>query len=105
MFISGGENVYPAEIEAALHECPGVGHVAVIGVPSARWGEVGCAFLEARPGQEVAAEGVRRFLDGRLARYKLPKRIEILSELPRTASGKIDKVALKALPMHTGSSA
>ncbi len=99
MYISGGENVYPAEIEAALHDCPGVAHAAVIGIPDARWGEVGRAFLEARPGERVAPESIRAHLDGRLARYKLPKRIDVLAELPRTASGKIDKVALKGLPL------
>jgi len=100
MYISGGENVYPAEIEAALHACPGVAHAAVIGVPDSRWGEIGYAFLEARPGEGIGPDRVRSFLDGRLARYKLPKRIEILAELPRTASGKIDKVALKSLSIH-----
>ena len=97
MFISGGENVYPAEIEAVIHECPGVAHAAVIGIPHPRWGEVGRAFIEARPGETLDVDAIRTFLDGRLARFKLPKEIVVLAELPRTASGKLDKPALKLL--------
>jgi fatty-acyl-CoA synthase len=95
MYKSGGENVYPAEVEAILQEHPAVAHAAVIGVLDPKWGEVGVAFVEARPGAAVEADAVRGFLDGRLARFKHPKRI-VIGELPRTASGKIDKVALRA---------
>ncbi|MEZ4320240.1 MAG: long-chain fatty acid--CoA ligase [Myxococcota bacterium] len=97
MFISGGENVYPAEIEAVIHACPGVAHAAVIGVPHPRWGEVGRAFVEPRPGESVDADAVRAWLDGRLARFKVPKDIIVMPELPRTASGKLDKPAMKRL--------
>jgi len=95
MFISGGENVYPAEIEAAIHAHPAVAHAAVIGVPHPRWGEVGHAFVEPRPGASLDADVLKGFLDGRLARFKLPKTYTVMTELPRTASGKIDKVSLK----------
>jgi fatty-acyl-CoA synthase len=95
MFISGGENVYPAEIEAVIYEHPGVANVAVIGVPHPRWGEVGHAFVEPRPGSAVEADDLKGFLDGRLARFKLPKAYTVMPALPRTASGKIDKVSLK----------
>ena len=95
MFISGGENVYPAEIEAVIYEHPGVANVAVIGVPHARWGEVGHAFVEPRPGSAVEADDLKGFLDGKLARFKLPKAYTVMPALPRTASGKIDKVSLK----------
>jgi len=94
MFISGGENVYPAEIEAAILDHEDVAMAAVIGVPDARWGEVGRAFVQPRPGRTLDPEGVRGFLGGRLARFKLPKQIIILDELPRTGSGKLDKQAL-----------
>ncbi|HMV66063.1 MAG TPA: long-chain fatty acid--CoA ligase [Myxococcota bacterium] len=94
MFISGGENVYPAEVEAAIQDCPGVALAAVVGVPHALWGEVGHAFLQAQPGADVDADAVRAFLDGRLARYKIPKVYTLLPELPRTGSGKIDKQLL-----------
>lgn len=95
MYISGGENVYPAEIEAVIHSHPAVAHAAVIGIPDARWGEVGHAFVETRPGAAVDAEGLKAFLDGKLARFKLPKAFTVMDALPRTASGKIDKVSLK----------
>jgi fatty-acyl-CoA synthase len=95
MYISGGENVYPAEVEAAIHAHPAVAHAAVIGVPDERWGEVGHAFVEARPGSALEASDLKCFLDDKLARFKLPKKIFVLPVLPRTASGKIDKVALR----------
>jgi fatty-acyl-CoA synthase len=97
MYKSGGENVYPPEVEAVIAELPGVALVAVIGVPDARWGEVGRAFVEPQPGVQLDAEAVRGFCDGRLARFKLPKSVHILEMLPRTASGKIDRVALREM--------
>lgn len=98
MYKSGGENVYPAEVEAALQQCPGVAQVAVVGVPDARWGEVGRAFVEADPGVTLVEAELRAFLDGKLARFKLPK-LYTFEALPRTGSGKIDKVALRARPL------
>jgi fatty-acyl-CoA synthase len=93
MFISGGENVYPAEVEAALLVHPAVRQVAVVGVADERWGEVGRAFIEAAPGEVAESESLRAFLNGRLARYKIPRSF-VVGPLPRTASGKIDKKAL-----------
>lgn len=99
MFISGGENVYPAEVEAALLRCPGVREAAVVGVPDARWGEVGAAFVtvdEAGPGDPgERGEAIRVALQALLARFKIPKTVTICPSLPRTASGKIDKVTLR----------
>ncbi len=95
MYKSGGENVYPAEVEAVILTCPGVAQVAVIGVPDVRWGEVGVAFVEPQPGQALEAGQVSAFLDGKLARFKLPKKVVLLESLPRIGSGKIDKQALK----------
>jgi len=94
MYKSGGENVYPAEVEQVIAGCPGVGQVAVVGVPDARWGEVGHAFVEPSPGAALDAARVLQWLDGRLARFKIPKRVTVLDTLPRTGSGKIDKPAL-----------
>ena len=94
MFISGGENVYPAEIEQVLLSAPGVGQVAVVGVPDARWGEVGHAFVEPEPGHSLDEAQLRDFLHGKLARFKQPKHYTLADALPRTASGKIDKNAL-----------
>ena len=97
MYKSGGENVYPPEVEAAIAEVEGVAQVCVLGVPDARWGEVGLAFVEPSPGRVVTVEQVRASLEGRLARFKIPKHIRILPLLPKTASGKIDRTALKTL--------
>ncbi len=94
MFISGGENVYPAEVEAVIADCPGVALAAVVGIPDVRWGEVGVAYIEGRPGAELGTDAIRGFLAGRLAKFKQPKRIEVVAMLPRTGSGKIDKPAL-----------
>ena len=99
MFISGGENVYPAEVESALQACPGVALAAVVGVPDERWGEVGRAFVETAPGAQLDSASLRGFLDGRLARYKVPKHFTLTQALPRTGSGKLDKAALASLPL------
>ncbi len=97
MYKSGGENVYPAEVEMVISQFPSVAHAAVIGVPDDKWGEIGHAFVEARPGEVIDTVGLATFLQGRLARFKQPKRIVAMDALPRTASGKIDKVALKSV--------
>ncbi|WP_328345945.1 acyl-CoA synthetase [Micromonospora sp. NBC_00421] len=96
MIISGGENIYPAEIELLLGEIDGVVSAAVIGVPDDRWGEVPWAIVTVRQGATVDTDTVRAHLDGRLARYKLPKNVVVVDELPRTASGKVRKADLRA---------
>ncbi len=95
MIISGGVNVYPAEIEAALVQHPAVAEAAVVGMPDEKWGEVGIAFVVVRPGETLTAENVLRFLESRLARFKLPKEVVFLPELPRTAYGKVLKGELR----------
>jgi acyl-CoA synthetase (AMP-forming)/AMP-acid ligase II len=95
VIISGGENVYPAEVEAVLFEHPAVELCAVVGVPDPRWGEVPRAVVVPRPGADVAADEIREFLRARLAGYKVPKRVEFWDELPRTGSGKVHKVAVR----------
>ena len=92
MFISGGENVYPAEIESVLLAHPLVNEAAVVGVPHDTWGEVGRAFIVVEDG--YAEDELRAFLLERLAKYKLPRSIVILDALPLTAIGKIDKKLL-----------
>jgi fatty-acyl-CoA synthase len=96
MFISGGENVYPAEIEAVLHEHDAVTEAAVIGVPDERWGETGAAFL-ALGGEsgDVTTDAIQAFCRERLARYKVPTHVRFLDELPKGSSGKIDRQALR----------
>lgn len=96
MIISGGENIYPAEIENLLSDLDGVTGVAVIGVPDERWGEVPWAVVTLREGASVDTETVRSHLDGKLARYKLPKNVVVVDALPRTASGKVRKADLRA---------
>ena len=95
MYISGGENVYPAEVEQALHTYPAVAECAVIGVPDEQWGEVGRAFVVLRDGADADPESVLAHLGGRLARYKLPKSVVFLPELPHNASGKLIKSRLR----------
>ncbi|WP_181772495.1 o-succinylbenzoate--CoA ligase [Amycolatopsis pittospori] len=93
MFISGGENVYPAEVENVLYEHPAVAEAAVIGVPDHKWGEVGRAFVVLSG--DAGDDELRRFLLGRLAKYKVPVRFEFVERLPRTASGKVRKADLR----------
>ena len=99
MFISGGENVYPAEIESALMAHEKVLEAAVVGVPHETWGEVGRAFLVVDDGYDEA--DLQAFLDERLARYKLPRSIVLLDELPLTAIGKLDKKLLEKYEVAT----
>ena len=96
VIISGGENIYPAEVESALSAHPAVGEVALIGAPDEKWGEVAWAVVVPRHGQPLDPDALLGFVTERLARYKLPRRILVQCEpLPKTAAGKIDKQALK----------
>jgi acyl-CoA synthetase (AMP-forming)/AMP-acid ligase II len=98
MYISGGENIYPAEVENALLEVPGVRDAAVIGVPDPRWGEVGHAYVvvdEAGDGAGDGAAACAVELGRRLARYKVPKHIAVVDSLPRNATGKLQKHIIK----------
>ncbi|MDL4816252.1 acyl-CoA synthetase [Actinomadura opuntiae] len=99
MFISGGENVYPAEVEAAIFEHPAVAEAAVIGVPDRRWGEVGRAFVVTAPGAALDLDDLRAFLAGRLAKYKIPVYLDVVDDLPRTGSNKVQKGRLRDLPL------
>ncbi|MFK4102888.1 long-chain fatty acid--CoA ligase [Streptomyces sp. NPDC019531] len=95
MIISGGENVYPAEVERVLAAYPGVLEAAVIGVPDNKWGETVLAVLTCEPGTAPTVEDVRDFAGRHLARYKLPTKVLIAEQLPRNASGKLAKVELR----------
>lgn len=96
MYISGGENVYPAEVEAALAELLEVGECAVVGVPDERWGEVGRAYVIPAPGKTISAAAVIAHCTARLAKFKVPKTAVITDTIPRTSSGKVQKHLLKA---------
>jgi fatty-acyl-CoA synthase len=95
MYISGAENVYPAEIEHCLRSHPKVREVAVIGVPDEQWGEVGKAVIALNPGAIATADEVRAFCSGRIAKFKIPKYVEFVDALPKSESGKILKRALR----------
>ncbi|GHE61271.1 acid--CoA ligase [Camelimonas fluminis] len=97
MYISGGENVYPAEIENVLYGMPEIAELAVIGVPDDRWGEVGCAVVVPRPGQEVTIDAIRARCDGRLARFKQPVHLVEMESLPRNPTGKVLKFQLRKM--------
>jgi acyl-CoA synthetase (AMP-forming)/AMP-acid ligase II len=95
MIVSGGENVYPAEVENALYEHAAIAEVAVIGVPDERWGETPKAIAVLRPGYRATAEELMLFARTRLAKYKCPSSVEFIDALPRNASGKVLKKDLR----------
>lgn len=90
-----GEHVYPAEVENALYQLPQVAEAAVIGVPSAEWGEVGLAVLVLKPGQQIDPAAVIGHCIGRLAGFKLPQDIAVIDALPRNGTGKVLKRELR----------
>ncbi|MEE4537992.1 MAG: long-chain-fatty-acid--CoA ligase [Erythrobacter sp.] len=96
MIISGGENIYPAEVESAIYGHPSIAEVAVIGVPSTQWGEEVKACCVAKPGMEIEAGDVIAYARERIAAFKAPKSIDIIPEMPRNASGKILRRELRA---------
>ena len=89
MIISGGENVYPAEVEDAVYSHPAVDDVAVVGVPDEKWGEAIKAFVVVKEGVEVTADEIIDFTRTRIAKFKCPKTIDFIDVLPRNATGKI----------------
>lgn len=97
MFISGGENVYPAEIERVLNRHPAIAQLAVIGIPDAKWGEVGCAFVVFHPDRYVEPDDLRIWCRPFLAGYQCPKYFLPIEQLPLGASGKVDKITLQTL--------
>jgi fatty-acyl-CoA synthase len=96
MIISGGENIYPAEIENLLVTAPGLAECAVVGLPDERWGEVPVLAVVPRPGAELDLALLRAHYESRLARFKHPRRVVQLPALPKTALGKVQKPALVA---------
>jgi acyl-CoA synthetase (AMP-forming)/AMP-acid ligase II len=96
MIISGGMNIYPAEIEAALEHQPNILEAAVFGIPSEEWGETVHAIVVCRTGQTLTADEVVEHARAHLANYKIPRSVSFLPELPKTGSGKILKRELRA---------
>jgi fatty-acyl-CoA synthase len=97
MYISGGENVYPGEVEAAMIAHPAVAAVSVIGVRDPRWGEVGRAFVVPRDGATVDVNALLGWVRARVAAYKVPRQVTLLPALPLLGSGKVDRAALQAI--------
>ncbi|MCS6817128.1 MAG: AMP-binding protein, partial [Blastocatellia bacterium] len=95
VIISGGENIYPAEVESVLLGHPDVMEAALIGVPDPEWGEVGRAIVARRPGSALTEAELLTYLRSRLAGYKIPRSVVFVHELPKTGAGKIDRIALK----------
>jgi fatty-acyl-CoA synthase len=91
MYITGGENVYPAEVERILRRHPEVEGIAVVGVPNERWGEVGQAFVIPKKGSNLSAEDITGFCRERMAKFKCPKKISFCEDFPRTSLGKVRK--------------
>ena len=98
MFISGGENVFPPEIESAIYEIPQIHEVCVFGVPDEKWGEVGKAVVSLKPGTAVTKEEIQKILRGKLAGYKIPKYIQFIDDIPKNNVGKV--VVFKIMELY-----
>jgi fatty-acyl-CoA synthase len=99
VIITGGENVYPAELENALAACPDIAEVAVVGRPDPRWGEAVVAVVVPAPGAAPSREALCALLDGQVARYKHPRDVVVVDSLPRTALGKVKREELRRLAL------
>jgi len=97
MYISGGENVYPAEVESVLKDYPEIAEVAVIGIADEKWGEVGHAYIIKKNGTDFSLQMLEGFLQNRLARFKWPKKMTFCKKFPKTSTGKIKKYELPAV--------
>ena len=97
MFISGGENVYPAEIENVLDDIDDVIMASVVGIDDEKWGEVGLAAIQAKPDSNLSEQQVIDYLSGRLAKFKIPKYFVFVDALPVSAQGKVQKAEIKRL--------
>lgn len=97
MYISGGENVYPAEVENVLFALPGIRDGAVVGAPDQRWGEIGVAWCVQEEGANLSEDDVLAHFHGKIARYKIPAQVRFIDELPRNATGKVLKRELREM--------
>ena len=95
MYISGGENVYPAEIENVIYQLPQIAEAAIIGVPDKKWGETGMAFISIKDGMEISEEEIINHCLKNLAKFKIPNSIKFIEALPRNATGKVLKRTLR----------
>ena len=95
MYISGGENVYPAEVENVIYQIPQIAEAAIIGVPDEKWGEVGFAFIVVKKDGNLSEEKIIDHCLKNLAKFKIPKGVEFIDALPRNATGKVLKRTLR----------
>lgn len=105
MYISGGENVYPAEVENVLYQLPQIAEAAIIGIPSERWGETGKAILVLKEGETLDADAVIAHCLENLAKFKVPMSVDFTDALPRNATGKVLKRELRARYVEDGAAA
>jgi fatty-acyl-CoA synthase len=96
MYISGGSNIYPREIEEKLLLCPDVSEAAVFGMPDEKWGEIGVAVVSPHAGAELPAAAVEEFLHNKIASYKMPKAFYVWDEIPKSGYGKMAKRLVRA---------
>ena len=97
MYISGGENVYPAEVENIIYQIPEIAEAAVIGIPNEQWGEVGIAAVVLKKGLEITGNEIIDHCKNHLAKFKVPNNVEFLEKLPRNATGKVLKREIKKM--------
>ncbi|MFN3961242.1 MAG: AMP-binding enzyme, partial [Parvularculaceae bacterium] len=97
MIISGGENIYPAELENVLAAHPAILEAAIVGATDEKWGEVTRAFIVRRPGKDLTAQEVIDYLRPKIASFKLPRQVDFIDALPRNPSGKILKTTLRTM--------
>ncbi|MCS6904627.1 MAG: o-succinylbenzoate--CoA ligase [Bacteroidia bacterium] len=95
MFISGGENIYPAEIERCLYGHPDIQEVVVVGIPDSKWGEVGMALVVKKKGSDLSETQILEYCVGKIAKFKIPKIIRLVEELPKNDAGKLDRKKIK----------
>lgn len=95
MIISGGENIYPKEVEDIIYQHPAVMEAALVGVPHPDWGETPKAFIALKYGEKVSEDEIIKLTRSSLAHYKCPKSVQFLKEIPKTASGKISRSAVR----------
>ena len=95
MYISGGENVYPAEVENVLYQLPQIAEAAIIGVPDERWGETGVAFISLKSNESIEEKDIIQYCINNLAKFKVPSSVEFIEALPRNATGKVLKRNLR----------
>jgi fatty-acyl-CoA synthase len=97
MFITGGENIFPPEIEAEIYKHPSIHEVCVVGVPDKKWGEVGKAVITLKQGKNIDTKELKEFLNGKIGSIKIPKYVQVIEEIPKNNTGKIQRGTITRL--------